>query len=135
MLTLGLKWTGSSEAKIQAAARALLAAQKSDGGWAPNSSLASDAYHTGQALYALFDVGALKPADAAFRKGVDFLLKTQRSDGSWYVKSRAPKFQPYFESGFPYGHDQWISNAATAWAVMGLAPAAQSTTSRAAAAR
>ena len=35
------------------------------------------------------------------------------------------KFQPYFESGFPYGHDQWISHAGTAWATMGLARAAE----------
>jgi hypothetical protein len=34
------------------------------------------------------------------------------------------KIQPYFEGGFPYGHDQWISQAATAWATMGLAAAA-----------
>jgi hypothetical protein len=39
------------------------------------------------------------------------------------VRSRAPKFQPYFQSGFPYEHDQWVSSAATAWAVMALAPA------------
>jgi hypothetical protein len=30
------------------------------------------------------------------------------------------KIQPYFESGFPYGHDQWISQAGTAWAAMAL---------------
>jgi hypothetical protein len=30
------------------------------------------------------------------------------------------KIQPYFESGFPYAHDQWISQAATAWATIGL---------------
>jgi hypothetical protein len=41
------------------------------------------------------------------------------------VRSRAMKIQPYFESGFPYGHDQWISHAATAWATMGLAAAAE----------
>lgn len=35
------------------------------------------------------------------------------------VRSRAIKFQPYFESGLPYGHDQWISVAAT----MALIPA------------
>jgi hypothetical protein len=44
-------------------------------------------------------------------------------DGSWYVKSRVVKIQPFFESGFPFGPDQWISAAATNWAVMGLAPA------------
>jgi hypothetical protein len=30
------------------------------------------------------------------------------------------KIQPYFESGFPHGDDQWISQAATAWATVGL---------------
>jgi hypothetical protein len=38
------------------------------------------------------------------------------------VRSRAVKLQPYFQSGFPYGHDQWISSAATGFAVMALAP-------------
>jgi len=36
------------------------------------------------------------------------------------VKSRAPKFQPYFESGFPHGQDQWISAMATGWAAAAL---------------
>jgi hypothetical protein len=103
--------------------RELLAAQRSDGGWAQNRSLTSDAYATGEALWALREAGALKPADAAYRRGVEFLLVTQWPDGSWHVRSRAPKFQPYFESGFPFEHDQWVSAAATAWAVMALAPA------------
>jgi hypothetical protein len=30
------------------------------------------------------------------------------------------KVQPYFESGFPHGHDQWISHAGTAWAALAL---------------
>ena len=34
------------------------------------------------------------------------------------------KIQPYFNSGFPYGHDQWISHAGTAWAAIGLSRAA-----------
>jgi len=51
---------------------------------------------------------------------VRYLLTTQLDDGSWHVRSRAPKFQPYFESGFPHGQDQWISSAATAWASMAL---------------
>jgi hypothetical protein len=36
------------------------------------------------------------------------------------VKTRSLPIQPYFESGFPYGHDQWISSAATSWAAMAL---------------
>ena len=63
----------------------------------------------------------VKDNDAAYRSGVRYLLDTQWPDGSWYVRSRAPKFQPYFQSGFPFEHDQWISAAGTAWAVLALA--------------
>jgi N-acyl-D-amino-acid deacylase len=55
-----------------------------------------------------------------FAKGVKYLLNTQADDGSWYVKSRSIWLQPYFDSGFPYGQDQWISAAATSWASMAL---------------
>jgi hypothetical protein len=41
--------------------------------------------------------------------------------GSWYVQSRAIPLQPYFESDFPHGHDQWISAAPTSWATTALA--------------
>jgi hypothetical protein len=58
--------------------------------------------------------------DEVYRRGVGYLLKTQLEDGSWHVASRAPKFQPYFQSGFPHDHDQWISAAATAWSAMAL---------------
>jgi len=37
------------------------------------------------------------------------------------VKSRAIPFQPFFESGFPHGHDQWVSMAASNWATTALA--------------
>jgi hypothetical protein len=56
---------------------------------------------------------------------VEYLLKTQLDDGSWHVASRAVKFQPYFQSGFPHDHDQWISASATAWATMALSYAAE----------
>jgi hypothetical protein len=29
-------------------------------------------------------------------------------------------FQPSFDAGFPHGHNQWISSAATNWAAMAL---------------
>ena len=58
-----------------------------------------------------------------YQKGVDYLLRTQADDGTWRVKSRAIWLQPYFESGFPYGRDQFISTAGTAWAAMALAAA------------
>ncbi|MCA9048735.1 MAG: hypothetical protein KDA89_08400, partial [Planctomycetaceae bacterium] len=53
---------------------------------------------------------------------VQFLLNTQCEDGSWHVVTRAEGFQPYYESGFPHGEDQFISIAASAWAVIALLP-------------
>jgi hypothetical protein len=40
------------------------------------------------------------------------------------VKTRAIPSNPYFESGFPHGKSQFISYAATCYAVMALAVAA-----------
>ena len=101
-------------------ARKLIAQQREDGGWPQNPNLPSDAYATGQTLFALRETGAVRPDDPAFERGIQFLLRTQHPDGSWHVVSRAPKFQPYFQSGFPYDHDQWISMAGTAWATSAL---------------
>jgi ankyrin repeat protein len=123
MQILGLYWAGGNAAKVSTLSKTLIAAQHADGGWSQNRNLASDAYATGQALAALRETGALTASDAAYQKGVKFLMDTQCEDGSWYVRSRAPKFQPYFQSGFPHDHDQWISSAATSWAVRALVPA------------
>lgn len=122
---LGLAWADTSPAIIRSAAKALAAKQRSDGGWSQLSSLDSDAYATGQALYALSVGSKMSTADRISRKGVDYLMRTQARDGSWHVKSRSIWLQPYFESGFPYGHDQWISAAGTAWAAMALATSAE----------
>ncbi|MCX6623570.1 MAG: ankyrin repeat domain-containing protein [Acidobacteria bacterium] len=120
---LGLRWLDAPPARVQSAGRQLLALQRPDGGWAQTPTLESDAYATGQALWALNQAGMLGANDAAYQRGVKFLLNTQWEDGSWYVRSRAVKLQPYFQGGFPYDHDQWISSAATGYAVMALAPA------------
>ncbi len=122
-----LHWAKSAAAGK--AAGQLLQRQRADGGWAQNQWSASDAYATGEALWALRETGALKPDQPAYQRAARYLLSTQFPDGSWYVRSRAPKFQPYFESGFPYAHDQWISTAATAWATAALAPLAAATPS------
>jgi ankyrin repeat protein len=122
---LGLIWAGDNKDALQKAARELLAEQRADGGWGQLSSLASDAYATGQALVALRESGAIAITDPACKRGVEYLLSTQLEDGSWYVRSRAIPFQPYFESGFPHGHDQWISVAATNWATTALVRAAK----------
>jgi ankyrin repeat protein len=120
---LGLYWAGASASELGRAAARLRRDQRDNGGWAQTKNLSADAYATGLAMHALRESGQMRVLDAAYSQGVAYLLSTQMSDGSWYVRSRAPKFQPYFQSGFPHGHHQWISAAATAYAVMALAPA------------
>ncbi len=119
---LGLTWAGASRAELMAAAPPLIAQQRRDGGFSQNPNLESDAYATGIVLWSLYESGMAKVDDEVYQRGAKYLVSTQRADGSWYVASRAPKFQPYFESGFPYGHDQWISSMATAYAAIALAP-------------
>jgi ankyrin repeat protein len=118
---LGLAWSGADAGALRTAAKAVVADQRPDGGWGQRAELASDAYATGLAMFALCESGAVAASDPAIQKGAKFLLGSQRADGTWYVRSRSPKFQPYFESGFPYGHDQWISSMATGWATAALA--------------
>jgi hypothetical protein len=122
---LGLTWAGRNKETLRDTARALLAQQRTNGGWAQLPTLPSDGYATGQALFALKESGALAVTDAAYKAGIRFLINSQLADGSWYVRSRSLPFQPYFDSDFPHGHDQFISAAATNWAVMALAPAAR----------
>jgi squalene cyclase len=98
---LGLAWSRAQKETIQKYARELLAQHHSDGGWSQLPTLESDAYATGQSLVALKESGALKVTDPAYTRGVRFLLNSQFEDGSWYVKSRVIKIQPYFESGLP----------------------------------
>jgi ankyrin repeat protein len=122
---LGLTWGNASSASIEDAARSLAASQRGDGGWNQLPGMVSDAYASGQALYALNTAGSMAVTDPVYRRGVEYLLRTQAADGSWLVKTRAIWVQPYFESGFPYGRDQFISTAGTAWAAMALAPAVE----------
>ena len=124
---LGLSWAGAERSRLEKLARDLKATQGSDGGWNSRNGLPSDAYSTGQALVALCDAGGVPASDRAWQGGVRFLLSTQAADGSWHVGSRlhppAPVSPPYFETGYPYGHDQFISAMGASWAVMALARA------------
>ena len=117
MRLVGAAAAGASAAELRKLAEPILALQRSDGGWAQRQAFPSDAYATGMTVWALNEAGVMRP-DA---KAVKFLLGTQSPDGSWRVASRATKFQQYFESGFPYEHDQWISTMATGWAANALA--------------
>jgi squalene-hopene/tetraprenyl-beta-curcumene cyclase len=92
----------------------LRSAQNADGGWSQIKEAKSDAYATGQALYALAEAG-VKPDDEAVRKAQSFLAKSQREDGSWAMVSRA-----IMRDGKPPKNLEPITHAGSAWAVMGL---------------
>src|SRR5262245_46079003 len=76
---------------------------------------------TSLVLVALHEAGGLATSDPVYQRGVKYLLTTQREHGTWHVRSRSKPFQTYFESGFPYGKDQFISLAASSWATTALA--------------
>jgi hypothetical protein len=116
-----LREVGVKGKDLQSAVQDLLKTQRKDGGWGQLDRLDSDAYATGSALVVLHRAGGLATSDKAYQRGVAFLLKSQLKDGSWRVRSRSRPFQTYFESGFPHGKDQFISMAATGWAVTALA--------------
>jgi hypothetical protein len=134
MQLLGLGWAHADGADIQRYARELISEQRPDGGWAQLPGLETDAYATGQALVALSWGARLPASDPAYQRGVAYLLRTQFADGSWLVRSRSFPLQPYKESGFPHGKDQWISAAGTSWAAIALSlalpPVEQSTSTR-----
>jgi len=116
----------ASKSDIAAAAKELLSKQRNDGGWAQLDTgdaaytENSDAYATGSALVALHQAGNLATSDPVYQKALAYLLKTQLDDGSWHIVSRSKPFQPYYESGFPHGKNQFISCAATGWATWAM---------------
>jgi hypothetical protein len=118
---LGLQAAGAPPEDLRQAAADLVRTQRADGGWGQTDAMASDAYATGSALTALQTGGGMPVTDPAYRRGVAYLLRTQLDDGSWLVRSRSFPVQPYYESGFPHGRNQFISAAATGWAAAALA--------------
>ena len=112
---------GVSEESVQQAAKDLQSSQRSDGGWAQRDDMESDAYATGTALVALHETGGMATDDSIYSKGLEYLISSQKVDGSWYVASRSKPFQTYFESGYPHGNDQFISIAAASWSTTALA--------------
>lgn len=125
---IGLKWVDAPESEIKKAVAEIRAAQRPDGGWAQFSVAGaglsgfarSDAYATGQSLYALHIGGGVKPADVSYRRGAEYLLRTQDDDGSWFINKRAIPVNNYLDTGFPHGVSQYISYSGTCWATMAL---------------
>lgn len=127
MQLFGSAWGGADSATLAPHARALLAEQRADGGWAQVATRVSDAYATGQAVVALRQAAGVSMRDPRIARALTFLHETQHADGSWHVPTtRTMQFGlPYFESGYPHGKDQFISYAGGAWATMALALAAR----------
>ena len=117
---MGLVWTDVPRSRVDAAIKEIRDRQEASGGWSQFGRTEPDAYATGLSLYALH-VAGVPPADEVYRKGVAFLLGTQYQDGAWLVKTRSFPVQRYFESGFPFGRNQWISAAGTSWATLAIA--------------
>lgn len=120
---LGLVWANASPDETRAAGRDLIERQRPDGGWPQLPRYDSDAYSTGEALYALREA-AVPIDDAAWRKGLKFLLSSQARDGTWRVRTRmispATVSPEYFTTGFPYGKDEFLSYAGSCWATIAL---------------
>jgi N-acyl-D-amino-acid deacylase len=120
MRLMGLVWTKAPQPSVAVAIKAVRDTQEDGGGWSQFARTDSDAYATGLSLYALHLAG-VSSDDAAYRKGVAFLLRTQYPDGPWLVRTHSFPVQRYFESGFPFGRHQWISAAGTSWASLAIA--------------
>jgi hypothetical protein len=98
-------------------ARRIKQRQNADGGWSQANGMASDAWATGQALYALAhaSIKSNETNEPAIARAQDFLIKTQRADGSWPMTSR-----PATPGGSGATSLIPITGAGSAWAVLGL---------------
>jgi ankyrin repeat protein len=123
MQLMGLYWAGARPGVLKSLAKSILAKQQPDGGWVQHEGLRADAYATGESLYALAVTEQTRASDPAWKRGAQYLMSMQRADGSWFVASHSPRIQAFFEGGFPYAHDQWISNWGTSWAALALTAA------------
>ena len=57
MQLLGLYWAGADINVLKPLAKAIVAQQQPDGGWRQHDGLPTDAYGTGESLYALATTG------------------------------------------------------------------------------
>jgi hypothetical protein len=87
-LLLGVR-SGKQRKAVQPTIDELLALQRADGGWSQTvPELKSDAFATGQTLYALSLAGCTAER-REIQRGIDFLAATQKPDGSWPMISRS----------------------------------------------
>ncbi|HEX7898998.1 MAG TPA: hypothetical protein VF950_14640 [Planctomycetota bacterium] len=91
----------------------VMARQNGDGGWSQLKGLSSDAYATGQALYALGVAGADRDRPE-IQRAVSFLVAAQRPDGTWPMMPRA------HPGGKPNKINAPLDYLGSAWATLGL---------------
>jgi hypothetical protein len=109
--------TAQPEAARQSRIDELLKKQNADGGWSQTAEMPSDAFATGQALYALSIAGA-KPDQPPIQRAVQFLVASQKEDGSWPMTSRN---HPGVETTRnPIRNPIPITYFGAAWATIGL---------------
>ena len=101
-------------ADIQPGIDALLKQQNGDGGWSQTEEMPSDAYATGQALYAL-SFADVTSDRAEIQRAISFLAESQREDGSWPMTSRGHPGVAAYANPVP------ITYFGAAWATLGLA--------------
>ena len=97
----------------------LIARQRPDGGWGFESEAASDAFSTGQALYAL-SFTTERPLEnpeisTVIERAAQYLIERQGEDGTWQTESAVVSTEPSAEKDVIYHF--W----GTAWATLGLA--------------
>src|SRR5262249_28597826 len=116
---MGLVWAEASAEEIAAARRDLLALRIRNSGWPQLPGYVADADSNGEGFYALTEAGG-----PVVPEPITFLVLTQARDGSWHVPTRmlspanvSPK---YFDTGFPYKKDEFLSYAGSCWALMAL---------------
>jgi hypothetical protein len=91
----------------------LLGRQNKDGGWGQFRGAPSDAYATGQVLYVL-SLAGVRNDRPEVRRGVTFLVGTQKKDGSWPMTARAHLGATPSKNPVP------ITYFGSAWATLGL---------------
>jgi len=70
-------------------------AQTSDGGWGPYADSPPEAFDTALALLALAEFRAESGGSEMIRRGREFLVATQLSDGNWPATTRPSGGQSY----------------------------------------
>ena len=81
----GLFWTGAGVNDLAKAADALVAERRADGVWGQLPGRASDAYSTGQVLYALAVAAGRLTADPVYQAGLQYLWgrRSRTGRGGW----------------------------------------------------